>query len=257
MKLEAFWYNKVPRRFRIWGLVHLLARTLLIASAPMIALFYGSVTPTQAVIVGVGLIGLNVFTTLADRLSKQKAIPPDFVTDGLVRVGDLLEAYKPNSIKTNEKERAIEACLGIMESVALPVAKCQKGEISVTLILYNGSSVSKMRIRQRNPGNTRPKGREIDTERLLGHYVCQEGDAPMTVNHIAHFGKEFGKSPTQTSYAYKSILILPIRCDTPDDVKAKGFVSIDCDHPYAFYGNRANSIAVMSKPIINQLREMI
>lgn len=258
MKAGAFWYNKVPRRFRLWGLLHILSRAIIIASGPIVALFYGNVTLQQAGVVAVALIGINLFTSVADRLSKQKATPPDFATDGLVRVGDLLSAYKGSAIKTAEKDSAIGACLGIIESIALPVSKSQKGEVAVTLLLYQGSGTSKMHVRQRNPGNTRPNSRrDIDTERILGHYVCQQGDAPLTINHIGHFGKEFANSPTQTKYDYKSILIFPIRCNTPSGVKARGFLSIDCNHPYAFYGNRANSIAVMSKPIINQLREMI
>ena len=258
MKGDAFWYNKVPKRLRAWGVIHLLARAALIISAPVIAVYYGSITWTQAAVVGGGLIALNIFTSFADRLSKQSVKSPDFATEGLVRVGDLLSAYKGNAIKTAEKEAAIEACLGIIESIALPETKSQKGEVAVTLILYQGTGTSKMRVKQRNPGNTRPKGRgDIDSERILGHHVCQRGDAPLTVNNISHFGKEFSRSPTQTRYDYKSILLIPLVCDTPQGPKAKGFVSIDCNHPYAFYGNRANSITVMATPIIKQLKEML
>jgi hypothetical protein len=258
MKVCAFWYNKVPRKLRLWGLIHLTSRGLLIASAPAIAVIYGTITLSQASIVGASLIALNLFTSVADRLSKQNVTPPDFASDGLVRVGDLLSAYKNNAIKAAEREAAIEACLGIIESIALPQTKSQKGAIAVTLLVYQGSGNGKMRVRQRNPGNSRPKNRgDIDTERVLGHYVCQRGNAPLTINHIGHFGKEFARSPTQTKYDYKSILLIPIRCDTANGEVAKGFVSVDCNHPYAFYGNRANAIAVMANPIISQLREMI
>ena len=115
-----------------------------------------------------------------------------------------------------------------------------------------------MRVRQRNPGNTRPKGRgDLDTERILGHHVCQRGEAPLAINHIKHFGKEFARSPTQSRYDYKSILLIPMVCDTRDGPRKKGFVSIDCNHPYAFYGNRANSIVTMAKPILSRLKEML
>lgn len=257
MKVGAFWYNKVPKRIRAWGIVHLISRAGVIASAPIIAVYYGSINWTQAAVVGTGLIILSIFTSLADRLSKQSTKSPDFAADGLVRIGDLLSSYKANSIKAAGKEAAIEACLGIIENIALPATKSQKGEIAVTLILYQGTGTAKMRVRQRNPGNSRPKNREFDTERILGHYVCQRGDAPLTINNVSHFGKEFARSPTQTRYDYKSILLMPVLCDTPSGPQARGFVSIDCNHPYAFYGNRANSIAVMSKPIISQLQEMI
>src|SRR5690606_23015172 len=102
------------------------------------------------------------------------------------------------------KETAIEACLGIMESIALPVTRSQKGEIAVTLITYTGKSTKRMRVRQRNPGNSRPKGGEFDAEAILGHHACQRGSAPLVINHVRHFGAEFAKSPTQTAYDYRS-----------------------------------------------------
>src|SRR5690606_10868803 len=99
--------------------------------------------------------------------------------------------------------------------------------------------------------------REFDTERILGHHACQHGDAPQLVNHIGHFGKEFAASPTQTRYNYKAILLIPLFCDTERGPEPRGFVSIDCDRPYAFYGNRAIEIRVMCGPILGQLREMV
>lgn len=223
----------------------------------MAAVFYGSVQTGQAAVVVAGLILLNLLTSLFDRLSRQKAKAPDFATDGLVRVGDLLTTYKTKAFKAAETEAAIEACLGIIESIALPITNSQKGDLAVALIQYKGSSTTRMRVRQRNPGNTRPKGREIETERVLGHYVCQESETPVTINDIRHLGPEFGRSPTQTKFEYKSILLIPVWCDTPNGRMARGFVSIDCNHPYAFFGNRSNSITVMARPIIDQLREVI
>lgn len=254
----AFWHNKVPRRLRPWGIFHLVARAALICAAPITGVITSALTVSNAIVVAVVLLLFNVATTVGDRLSKEKARSPEFAGTGLVRVGDLLSSYKPDAVRGRQyKETAIEACLGIMESIALPVTKSQTGDVSVTLILYEGSSVTKMRVRKRNPGNTRPLNRPVDTERTLGHYVCQRGDSPLTINDIKHFGKEFAQSPTQTSYDYKAILLIPLLCDTQDGPKPKGFVSIDCNRPYAFYGNRANSITVMSKPILAQLREMI
>jgi hypothetical protein len=177
---------------------------------------------------------------------------------GLIRFGDLLTSFKANAVKGGpNREAAIEACLGIVETIALPATKSKQGEISVTLITYLGNSHSRMRVRKRNPGNMRPANREFDSERILGHHVCQHGNAPMIVNQIKHFGKDFAQSPTQTRYDYKSILVIPLPCDDESGQKPKGFVSIDCNRPYAFYGNRANEIAVMSAPIVAQLREMV
>lgn len=257
MKAGAFWYNKVPRQFRFWGLIHLLARAALIAAAPITAVYYGSITPIQAGVVGAGLIILNVFTSVADRMSKAGASSPSFTAEGFLRIGDLLTTYKVNSIRAAERDAAIEACLGIIENIAIPETKTQKGDVSVNLITYMGSSTSQMRVRHRNPGNTRPKNRQFATEAVLGHYVCQRGSAPLTINNIKHFGRDFAASPTQNSYTYRSILLIPLLCNTPQGQVARGFVSIDCTRSYAFYGNRANSIAVTSKPVLALLREMI
>lgn len=257
MKAGAFWYNKVPRQFRFWGLTHLLSRAVLIVSAPLTAVYYDSITLVQAGVVGGGLIILNVFTSVADRMSKAGASSPSFTAEGFLRIGDLLTAYKVNSIKAADRDAAIESCLGIIENIAIPETKSQRGDVSVNLITYVGNSTTQMKVRHRNPGNTRPKNRQFPTDAVLGHYVCQRGNAPLTINNIKHFGKDFAASPTQNSYAYRSILLIPMLCNTPQGQVAKGFVSVDCTRPYAFYGNRANSIAVTSKPVLALLREML
>jgi hypothetical protein len=149
------------------------------------------------------------------------------------------------------------ACLGIIENFVLPVTGSRRGEISVTLLVYEGTSRAKMRVRSRNPGNKRPINREVPSKSLLGHHACSSGSAPRVVNHIGHFGKDFAKSPTQTKLTYKSILIIPIECHTSEGTIIKGYVSVDAARPYAFYGNRANVIVVMCEPIINQLQQLI
>src|SRR5690606_27676354 len=166
MKAAAFWHNKVPRRIRFWGVVHLLFRAALIAAAPAAAAYYGTITWTQASVVAAVLVALNIASTFADQLSKSSDGPADFAMEGLVRVGDLLSTYKPSAVRGGDsRETAIGACLGIIESIALAITKARKGEISVALILYTGTGGSRMRVRKRNPGNLRPANREFDTER--------------------------------------------------------------------------------------------
>ena len=46
-------------------------------AGPATAVYYGSVEATATAVVGAGLIGMNLLTSLADRLSRQKSSPPD------------------------------------------------------------------------------------------------------------------------------------------------------------------------------------
>jgi hypothetical protein len=258
MRVAAIIHNKLPRRFGFWGIVHWTFRGALICAAPATAVWYGSAPLTAAIVAAAVLLALNGGTSVADRLSRADKTPADLQSQTLVRFGDLLSTFKRGGVARHaDREMAITACLGIIENFCLPVTKGKEGEIAVTLILYKGTSRTRLRVAQRNPGNKRPTNREVDAERLLGHHVCERGDAPLVVNQISHFGKEFGASPTQTKVDYKSILIIPLRCDDGKRSQVRGFVSIDSHRPYAFYGNRANVIVVMCEPIINQLRELV
>jgi len=259
MQLAALWHNKVPRSFRFWGMVHALFKGALIIAAPATAVIYGSASVATATLVGAGLIFLNMGASFADRYSAVRNSRNDYQSEALIRFGDLLTTVKRGAIVGRaDRDMAMTACLGIIENFCLPITHSTKGEIAVSLILYQGNSSNRLRLARRNPGNERPVNRPIKSERLLGHYACQRGGSPRVVNDIRHFGPEFATSPTQTSLNYKSILILPLECHIPGGgTRIRGFVSIDNVRPYAFYGNRANVVVVMCEPIINQLRELV
>lgn len=255
-KVGAVWHNKIPKRFRLFGLTHGLLKSVLIVSAPAASFFYGAVSLASAAWVGGALLGLNAASAIADGLSKVKA-SSDYQSEALIRFGDLLTTLKRDAVKGQERDMAISACLGIIENSCLPLTKSRKGDISVTLILYQGASTTKLRVSKRNPGNERPTNREIDAERLLGHYACQHSATPRVVSDLQLFGKTFSVSPTQNRVNYRSILIVPLEAPRRGESAIRGFVSIDHKRPYAFHGNLANVIVVTCEPIINQLRELL
>lgn len=257
MRIMALWHNKVPRTFRFFGALNLVFKGALICAGPAAAAFYGSVPIASAATVALVLVALNLGTAFADRYSKVKSNGSDYQSEAAVRFGDLLSTVRKGGIPVGQRDMATAACLGIIENFCLPITKAQKGEISVALIMYEGSSIAKLKVAKRNPGNERPVNRPIKAEHLLGHYACQHGASPRVVNHIGHFGRDFAMSPTQTRVNYKSILILPLECDSAEGKKIRGFVSIDSTRPYAFFGNRANVVVVVCDPIISQLRELV
>lgn len=256
--MAAFYHNRVPRKlkFRLAGFLHWLTKAILACSAPILALWYGSISSFWIAGVAVaGLLSLHVIVSFFDRLSPSDQ--KDNQAETFVRVGDLLSLFRSSPIKASHRSEAIRACLGILENMALPITKSVKGEISVSLLVYVGSSATRMRISERNPGNTRPTNREVDGDMLLGHHCCSHDALPRVVDDIRQFGKGVAKSPTQAKLSYRSIFIIPLDPDPAKGRKAKGFISIDCARPYAFYGNRSNEIIVTSEPIKALISELI
>lgn len=255
--LKGLYYNKAPQRFRFFGALHWLAKTALAASAPIFAYYYGSITNVSVVVIATAIIaGGHSAVSFLDALSKQKARSEgDSQADILVRLGDLLNTHKPRrSTSLAEKDDAIRACLGILEIFTRQITKSPKGDVSVSLVLYQGSSRQKMSLRHRNPGNERPVNREIKTEGLLGHHVCETGGNPQVVDDVNEFSIS---SPTQSKREYRSIFFYPLEVSGREGKFIKGFISIDCKKPYAFYGNRSNDIVVTCEPVLNHVRELI
>ncbi|TAX39166.1 hypothetical protein [Rhizobium leguminosarum] len=254
----SLYHNKLPREFRFFGVFHWLTKTSIASSAPGFAWFYGSIAGTIAVGASVVIFSAHSFAGFMDRMSREKASnPSDNQADILVRFGDLLSAIKSKASQTRDKDEAITACLSILEIFSRQITKSKKGDISVSLVLYSGSSRARMKVRHRNLGNERPRNREFDSASVLGHHACQSGPFPRVVHDIRHFGSAAMKSPTQSKMNYKSIFIIPLEVDGNNETVMRGFVSIDAKLPYAFYGNRANVIIVTCEPVINQLRELI
>ncbi|HWM48536.1 MAG TPA: hypothetical protein VNR11_16645 [Xanthobacteraceae bacterium] len=250
-------YNRFPRSFRALPIFHWFGRNALAASAPIVALFYGTIGQVTAFWAAGGLFFANVAVWVLGVLSEKKKGNGEAEAEALVRFGDLLSAFKVGAVAKANRDRAIGACLGILEIHARRITKTKKGELSVSLVQYVGSSTTKMTIKYRNPGNLRSVGREFDCSALLGHHACQAGALPRVVHNLSQFGKNL-TSPTQSTIDYKSMLFIPLEVATSGGgARLKGFVSFDCQRPYAFYGNRNREIAVTCRPVIDHLKDLL
>lgn len=251
---KGIFHNRVPRKFRFWAVVHWFCRNALAASGPAVAFYYGSVTRNTAYIAALALFLASAVVWFFGLLADRKSQPDE--TEALVRFGDLLSALKTTSATNANRGDAIKACLGILQIFGRRIAKTEKEDLAVSLIVYEGNSTSKMMIRHRNPGSTRPVNRQIDAVSVLGHHACQKDGAPRVLHDTKDF-KGTLRSPTQSKVDYRSILVIPISVTSQNGVRVKGFVSIDCRRPYAFYGNRSDEIVVTCQPIIDQLSVLL
>jgi hypothetical protein len=254
---KGLYYNKLPERYRPISILHWTFKTAITSSGPAVALYYGTINAAAAAVVTGALFIGHAIISILERTSKaREASQDDNHTESMVRFGDLLTAYKVNSVARENIDAAITACLGIVEVFSRDITKSKKGDIAVSLVLYKGSSATQMKIRHRNPGNTRPINREFDGNNYFGHHVCQSGSAPRVVHDIEEFGGDAAKSPTQSMLNYRSIFFIPI-VDKDDPTKVRGFMSIDSKRPYAFFGNRSNVIVVTCEPVVSRLKQMI
>ena len=256
---KGFFYNTAPKRIRIFGLMHWTTKTAVASSAPGLAWYYGTIHGYVAAIASAGIFAANGLVSFFDTLGKERETPSkETQTDMVVRLGDLLASHqvRPNGAAHN-RDNAIRACLGILESFARQTTKQKKGNIAVSLLIYPGSSRSRMKIHARNPGNERPVNREVEAHKLLGHRVCELGSAPRIVDDVREFGKALKASPTQSNMTYRSIYFIPLEVTSGPKQGIRGFISIDCVQPYAFYGNRADEIIVNCEPIVSHIKDLL
>jgi hypothetical protein len=239
-------------------ILYWLSRHALAAASPLVALYYGSIGKTTAYFAAAALFGINILVGFIGLAAEPKPLPDDAQSEAMVRFGDLLSAFKAGSVPVARRGDAIRACLGLLEIYARRITKTSKGDISVSLVQYAGSSANKMKILHRNPGNLRSvDGREFDARQVLGHHACQAGSAYRVVHQLRHFGRGL-HSPTQSRVDYKSIFYIPLEVPVSGGgTRMKGFLSIDCRRPYAFYGNRGREIAVTCRPIVDHLKDLL
>lgn len=251
-----WWHNKVPRGLRFFGVTHFLTKFGLIASAPSLAIFvYERISGFQAAVATGILFVLFAVSSLLDRWSQAKNNPTEQAsTEAWVRIGDLITSVKSSATPAANRDDTLTAALGIIEAYARQITKSPKQSISVSLALYDGKGTTSMKIRHRNPGNERPKGRGLkNLEKVIGHIACQVGPEPRVVADLKSFGKEAYFSPTQSKCTYRSIVIMPITALGNGQIK--GFVSVDCHRPHAFHGNIADQLVVTTEPLINHIQE--
>lgn len=256
---KASYNNRWPKRFRFFGVLHWTSRTAMASSAPAIAYgIYESISLlTAAVASGVIFLGHSLVSVL-DSASKEKKSPSsDAGTETIIRLGEVLAATKPKTREEGARNDAIRSALGVIEVFVRQVTGCEKGEISVSVALYNGSSDHQMTIRHRNPGNTRPINRKFDGRSALGHYACQAGRQPRIVHDVRGLHRDLQKSPTQSAASYRSFLIVPLIIRRGQEERVGGFLSIDSNRPYCFFGKRASIIVVNVEPIIEHIQDLL
>ncbi len=252
-KLSAYYYNHT--KIRWWGTTHTAAKLGMASSAPTLAYLNSSLSGIAAIFSSGGLFIGHWFVSKLDNLSRDKSSSaPDIHADMMLRVGDFLSITKSKA-SNKDIDDAIRACLGILENYASLITNSSKGQLSVTLALYMGSSTTRMKIKHRNPGNARPSNRDFDATNLMGYHACQNGTEPRVVHDLKKFGKSAADSPTKSGTNYRSFFIIPIESKSNGSIR--GFVSIDSPRPYAFYGNRSSVIMVRCEPVLSHLGDLI
>jgi len=250
-RLRAWWNGS--NRFRFWGGAHLVSKTGMASSAPTVAYFYGNINAVQAALATGAVFVGSAFVEFCNARSKDKnSTAPEIHADMMLRVGEFLSLIKLRTSR-GDNDDAIRSCLGILENYACLITNSSKGQISVSLVLYTGNSTTRMKIKHRNPGNTRPTNREFDATKLMGYRAITNGTKPRVVHDLKGFGKSAGDSPTLSGVNYRSFLIIPIHVSG----RTYGFVSIDCPRPFAFYGNRSSMLMVRCEPVLNHLSDLI
>ncbi|WBU53111.1 hypothetical protein [Paracoccus sp. SCSIO 75233] len=254
--LVFFRHNTLLRDFSIGRLLSWLTRLAMSASGPAITHFvFKKITLVEAVVASTVIFCLFTINSLLEQWLKRKSSVVDAASaETWVRIGDLITSVKSSATPANTRDASITATLGVIEGYARTVTRSPRGEISVSLALYDGGGATRMKIKHRNPGNERPIGRPVrNLNRVLGHIACQSGPGARVVNDLKDFGQEAMFSPTQSSRNYRSLLLIPITSSRTQ--KIKGFISIDCARPYAFYRNRAKQLVVTCEPLIDHVQE--
>lgn len=254
--IKAIYFDRRNRNIRLISIIHWLLKAAVASSAPVLAYIYGTIEIILAIFISSVLFTVNTIISILDRITKDDTEEKsDSTSEIILRFGDLLSTLNHESTPRKNKDNAIASALGIIEAHARKITKSKKGEIGVSLVLYEKDG-TQMTVRHRNPGNTRPIGRVFDSGKVLGHFACQMGDVPRVVFDLKEFGSHLFQSPTQSVVNYRTILIVPISKRTRGN-GIIGFVSVDCKRPFAFYGHRAKELLVVCEPVFNHVRNVI
>jgi hypothetical protein len=255
----AAYHHRLPSVLRPFAVVHFATKSLVASSAPFTAyLVYETITLWMASAASAVIFVGHSLVSFLDSVSlRKRSSQPIDQTEAIVRVGELLRMSAPASRAQANLDDMIRSALGVVENFSRQVTKSRKEEISVAIALYEGSSTTRLRIRHRNPGNTRPVGRTFDGKGVLGHHACQSGSGPKIVHNIKRMHPKFRKSPTNSQALYHSFLILPLTVERNGGKVIGGFLSIDCTKPYTFYGSRGTTLIVNLEPIVEHIQRLL
>lgn len=256
--VKAFWYTKIKCKIKGWSTLHWIAKTTMASSAPFVAWYFNEhISGWQATVVSsVIFIGLSI-TALFEYASKAKSRNDNGIVEVVTRFGELMLSFPRGRGQPTHVDDHIRSALGIIESVARDVTSSERSAISVCLAMYEDCSREKMNIRHRNPGSARRTNKSFDAAGTIAHHACMSGPDPRVVNDICVFGPTARQSPTQSEASYRSIYIVPIVRSNDSNLRVCGFISIDSANPYAFYGNKANSIIIVCEPIISHIQDLL
>mgnify|MGYP001090570447 CR=1 FL=1 len=186
-------HDTLLRDISIGRLLSWLSRLATSTSGPVITHFiFKKITLAEAAIAsGVIFVLFTINSLLEQWLRRKSSVVDAASVETWVRIGDLITSVKSSATPAQERDGSITATLGVIESYARTVTRSLKGEISVSLALYDGGSTTKMKIKHRNPGNERPIGRPLKKlNKVLGHLACQSGPGARVVNDLEDFGRE-------------------------------------------------------------------
>lgn len=256
-KFWSFYYYKLPYFFKPVNFLQNVFKLLQIASGPLIAAyFYKTLGVPQALYASVVLVSLYLALSVL-KWWKERRSNGSGVGDRIVflRISELVQSVQSAATLSRNKPDSIRSCLGIIEACARNIAKSKEGDVSVSLVMYKGSSTNKMEIRYRNHGSSRKTPHTInDLSVVLGHYLCQSEKRVRIVNDLKAFGADFFVSPSGSEAKYRSVCFF--RIDDMQTDRPRGFVSVDCTTPYAFAGRRGKNLIIDCEAMIDHIQHI-
>ena len=236
-----------------------LGRCGLAVAGPAGAYLYGTATFAAASALSAVIILLYAMTSfIGHYLSQSAGGDSEPISDAVTRASEILSRLDGQNVPAEGRSRSIDSCLGLIQAYVRHLIDGDKNEVSVALVKYTDAEKTQLCVTNRNPGNPRPiRDTPFDGSRVLGHHAARSGRGHRVVPDLRRFPAEFRGSPTHKSVNYRSFYIIPMMKQTESGTEVLGFLSIDSPRPYAFYGNRANLIAVECGAIVNHIRELM
>ena len=258
--VKSIWFNIAwtnGRRRTRWHVASYTLKALTPASAPILShLFIGNIELTSAFYMAGAIALLAVGANWVERKVNNPTIKDPFPKEMLRRIGEITSGLHPEATRPDEREHAKRACLTLIELYVRAQFRLPEKSVGVSLILYNGSSSTELRVDARNLGSERVN-KKFRGAHVLGHHACQAGSRPRAVADLREFNKLVRKSPTGSTVSYRSFFLIPVGEEVDEIYKPKGYISIDTSRPYVFYGNNAEVVAVDCEVIVNHLMTLV
>lgn len=258
--IKSVWFNLVwangYQRTR-WHIISYILKAATPASAPILSHFFIGNLSLRAALYMAGAISVLAFgANWVERKINSPSIKDPFPKEMLRRIGEITSGLHPEATPPDERDHAKRACLTLIELYVRAQFRLPEKSVGVSLILYNGSSSTELRVDARNLGNERVNKR-FRGHHVLGHHACRAGPMPRAVADLREFNKLARKSPTGSTVSYRSFFLIPVGEEVDEIYKPKGYISIDATRPYVFYGNNAEVVAVDCEVIVNHLMTLV